>query len=69
MELPSQGGLIMEEKRIETVSLQRVVVSDFDIGFGNLVVLLIKFAFAVIPAAVVVTLVWLAIASIVKLVS
>ena len=45
------------------------MVADFDIRFGNLVVLLIKLAFAVIPAAVVVTLVWLAIASVVKLIS
>ncbi|NJO12565.1 MAG: hypothetical protein HC872_02870 [Gammaproteobacteria bacterium] len=58
----------MEDKRPAPIAVQRIVVTDFDIGFGNLVVLLIKFAFAVIPAAIVVTLVWMGIASVVKLI-
>ena len=35
---------------------RKVVVTDVDISFGNMVMLLIKFAFASIPAAIIVWL-------------
>lgn len=38
-----------------------VIIEDIDISFWNMVVLLVKFAFAVIPASILVGGIWLVI--------
>ncbi|QDG52124.1 hypothetical protein FIV42_15650 [Persicimonas caeni] len=43
----------------ERKRLQEVVVADVDISFGNMVMLLIKLAFASIPAAIIIWVVML----------
>ena len=42
--------------RQEAKPIRKVVVTDVDISFGNMVMLLIKFALASIPAAIIVGL-------------
>ncbi|TAK14864.1 MAG: hypothetical protein EPO35_08880 [Acidobacteria bacterium] len=39
-------------------SLQRVVVTDFDMPFGSMVMLMVKWAFASIPALLIIAMVW-----------
>lgn len=43
------------------VELQRVIVTDVQISFGNLVELIVKFVFACIPAALIIVLIVIAI--------
>jgi len=44
-----------------SVGPQRVTVTDFDVSFGNLVMLFVKAALAAIPALIILTVIWAAI--------
>lgn len=43
---------------------QRTVLTDIDIPFGRLVAIFIKFGLAAIPAAIIVTIIWVIILAI-----
>jgi hypothetical protein len=47
-----------ERKRQELVTEKKVIIRGIDIPFRDLVFLLVKIAFAAIPAAIIVTIIW-----------
>ena len=52
-----------ERKRQDLVTAKKVVIKGIDIPFWDLVSLFVKIAFAAIPAAIIVAIIWVLIVS------
>lgn len=53
-----RGGEVQQTKKHEPLTAQQVIIKDIDIDFWDLVILFIKIAFAAIPAAIFVAIIW-----------
>ena len=47
-----------KRKKQELLAAKKVIIKGIDIPFWDLVTLLVKIAFAAIPAAIIVTIIW-----------
>ena len=47
-----------QRKKQELLTAKKVILKGIDIPFWDLVILLVKIAFAAIPAAIIITIIW-----------
>ncbi len=59
--LAQQKGIFdagQQRKKQELLTAKKVILRGIDIPFWDLVILIVKIAFAAIPAAIIVTIIW-----------